>query len=283
MRKLLSVVSLATLSLLFPSQISVPVYHAPTARVHAVPVQQKTDIITPNDFLKSIGTPKVESKLDASVPQIRQFVHKVKMHSFLGGGHCTGTAIGPYALLLASHCEEPMDTIGLDAASDDIHIDKVVRDDHEHTILYLSNMTPFEHWATVDLSHKFLEGEDVVSMGNPANLNFLLRKGYLASAYGNDSEGHLWHLYMLPVFSGDSGSGVFDSKGDVIDVISMMANVGTPANSLNVMCAFPLKFTPEQIAEARAYKPKVTKKIVPLAHIFDTEEGDTAPPAADRP
>jgi hypothetical protein len=269
MRKLLSVICLVTLGLLIPSQISTPVYHAPAARVHAIPVQQKTDIIRPQDFLKNLGTPKPEPKLDSSVPQIRQFVHKVKMHSYIGAGHCTGTAIGPYALLLASHCEEPMDTIGLDEGSDDIHIDKIVRDDHEHSILYLSNMFPFQHWASVDLSHNFLEGEDVVSMGNPANLTFLLRKGYLASASGNDGEGHPWHLYMLPVFSGDSGSGIFDSKGDVIDVISMMVNVGTPANALNVMCAFPMKFTPEQIADARAYKPKVLKKVMPLLHLFD--------------
>ena len=55
----------------------------------------------------------------AQVPTVMQDAHRtthvISTRTILGGNRCSGTAIGPHALLTASHCEQP--NIGLDRKS----------------------------------------------------------------------------------------------------------------------------------------------------------------------
>lgn len=60
-----------------------------------------------------------------------------------------------------------------------------------------------------------------------------------------------WTIYDINGFFGDSGSGIFDSQGRVVGVISIEHSQVYEDAYMKVMGGLPIVFTPKQWLEAR--------------------------------
>ncbi len=183
--------------------------------------------------------------------------------------YCSATAIGPLALLTATHCELGTDEIviqGKDGAPDvDLKIERVVRDNYDHTIMYVSPIAlagyVFPAFASVDLAHKFGRGDDVFLIGNPHGFSNIFRKGYVSGSTlcdGLNQESIPEILIDVNVGEGDSGAGIFDSNGVLIGVVTGIEVHGAADESTayKMPYALVLNFTPGQIQEAASYGVK---------------------------
>jgi hypothetical protein len=187
--------------------------------------------------------------------------HTIAMDTVLDGNKCSATAVGPHALLTASHCELPTDRIFVD--TNKAMIGGVIRDGKDHTI-YLVDMT-FKNYAPLGPS-EFSQGDQIFIFGNPGDGVDLFRNGYVSGfrVYGDSQEPGKGKevLFDMNGFHGDSGAGIFNTDGEIISVVSFghIQQEGEKAKkdhewSFVMMGGFPLTFTPAQIATAKAFVP----------------------------
>jgi hypothetical protein len=175
---------------------------------------------------------------------------------------CSATAIGPQALLTATHCELPSNQLTLQGKGNNpditVIIDKQIRDGSDHTILLISGYK-FLSYALVDLEHKFDFGQDVFIIGNPHGFSNVFRRGYVAgsSSFSGFTEGIIPEVLLeIHTGEGDSGAAMFDANGTVIGLIDGNDIHG---NSLDDPQRFVMSYalvftlTPDQIKEAVAY------------------------------
>lgn len=182
-----------------------------------------------------------------------EVTHLIMQQTISDGAVCTATAIGPRALLTATHCENPTDDLEVDHHP--LQIMKRLRDGNDHTIYIMAN-TFFPVTVNVDET-ELSEGDDVFIIGNPTGYRKILRKGtfsgiYYADEPAEDGQDHRELIYDLNIGVGDSGAAVFDSKGDVTGVISMMVS----KDGFRLSQCFPLAFTQAQLDEAEGKLPK---------------------------
>lgn len=135
-------------------------------------------------------------------------------------GICTGVSVGPHALMLASHCEEPSTYVSIDGKVTKVAM--VLRDENDHTIFLVPDVT-FKYFANMNFKEPFI-GERVFLFGSAGTKTSLLyREGYysgkIISPHGLDL------LFVCPIISGDSGSPVFDMEGNLQGIVS--ANFGS--------------------------------------------------------
>jgi len=159
-------------------------------------------------------------------------------------GHCSGTVVGPHAILTAQHCFFDSNLIRLDSEKDPIHIAAAIIDGNDH-VIYLVDRT-FKTWASIN-ERTLIPNESVHIWGAPGHNSDVYRSGYFIKY---DTEKDLdpalkvqFENFILPTFGGDSGSGVFDENGNIVAVTSMGDK---SADSLDV----PLAFTPDQLDTA---------------------------------
>ena len=192
--------------------------------------------------------------------------HRISEKSIAGKAACSATSVGPHALLTASHCEIPTWTIYVDGTA--ATIDGLTRDDFDHTIYVLKDIT-FDDYVAIDTT-PFAVGDDVFMFGNPGQLTGLFRKGYVTSyrlpSLSEALSAALSGAELPPpvVFfdftgwHGDSGAAVFNSKGAVQGVVSFsftQSISGEPLDAMRLMGGYPLAFSPAAIKQAREYKP----------------------------
>lgn len=159
-------------------------------------------------------------------------------------GHCSGTVVGPHAILTAQHCFFDSNLIRLDSEKDPIHIVAAIIDGNDH-VIYIVDRT-FKTWASIN-ERPLIPNESVHIWGAPGHNSDVYRSGYFVKY---DTEKDLdpalkvqFENFILPTFGGDSGSGVFDENGNIVAVTSMGDK---SADSLDV----PLAFTPDQLDAA---------------------------------
>lgn len=158
-----------------------------------------------------------------------------------GGGHCSGTAVGPQLVLTASHCLD----VGRIVAIDDreAYALRVIHDGRDHALVRVS--VTFRRWAA--LGPAMQQGDRVRWIGNPAGEPDMYREGYVVRAHTDEV------LIDGPSFAGDSGAGLFDSRGRLVGVLlggKWWQSRGGAVFAVTL--AYPLAFTPEQWAEMRA-------------------------------
>lgn len=196
--------------------------------------------------------------------------HKASLHiaqqTVLTADQCSAVAIGPHAIMTASHCELPSDTLyiqNVDGANDnDIKIVDRIRDDNDHTIYLLKNVQ-FDTYVSVDLKDKLEQGEDVFMFGNPGEWADQLRKGYitgvlqdesLAAMFGGGSPDEV--LLDIKAWHGDSGAAIYNSKGDVILVLTGSEFQSRPddqKDSIRLTFGFKLAFKADDLARAISF------------------------------
>ena len=127
-------------------------------------------------------------------------------------GICSGTAIAPHVLATASHCLAD-DTL-VKVNDHPVTVIRVLDDGHDHSIVVVDRT--FTHYAPrVGVPHV---GDRVRWWGQPMGEPFVYREGYIAEVTDE--------VLMIdaPICHGDSGSGVFNDKGERVGIISAMSN-----------------------------------------------------------
>lgn len=156
-------------------------------------------------------------------------------------GHCSGTVVGPHAILTAQHCLRDSAFIRLDAEKNPIRIMAALFDNNDH-VIYIVDRT-FTTWTPI-VQRELVVNEPVHFWGAPGKNSDVYRIGYfqkMTTMKELDPDGKFqFQLFILPVFGGDSGSGILDESGNVIAVVSM---ADTSADNLDL----PLAFTPGQL------------------------------------
>lgn len=181
----------------------------------------------------------------------RAATHVIAQATISSAYQCSATAIGPHALLTASHCELPTDSLFMDESTDKVKIADRIRDEYDHTIYLLKGVT-FEHYSSVRLNDAFAQGEEVFVFGNPGTWENIFRRGYITGTCNRFPISQI--LYSFEDDHGDSGAGVFAADGALITVISRREPDGDPETAgLSLAASFALHFTPADITRAAKF------------------------------
>lgn len=191
----------------------------------------------------------------AAIPQaVLTKVHKATYYigqgTIAGIGTCSATAIGPQALMTATHCEQPTDMLLFRGLNTPATIVGRIRDGNDHTIYLLKNIH-FSDYVDVDLNDSQVQGEEVFIFGNPGTWRDILREGYIAGISQRGAR-----LFSFEADHGDSGSGVFNNTGKLIDIISQSVD-STPDEDddagVTMSASFPMAFVQAEIDQARVF------------------------------
>jgi hypothetical protein len=182
--------------------------------------------------------------------------YEIEFHTKLINEKCSATAIGPHALLTASHCEGPTEDILIDFMPHKVL--GIARDENEHTVFFVDDK--FYAWAKVSTEAMQL-GDDVFLFGNPGDMLDVLRKGYVSKMSADMDDDKAEFALDFNGWPGDSGAGIFNAKGELVGVVSMgHLHESEPDHTqwpaLKMMGGFPLRFTAEDYAEYSAEKMK---------------------------
>lgn len=198
------------------------------------------------------------AKVDPAVDKAHEASYHIAQGTVSSSGLCSATAIGPQALLTATHCEEPTDDIeivGSKIAGEAIIVARL-RDSLDHTIFLVKNIS-FPVWVDV-LQDKPELAQDVFSFGNPGDWIDIFQKGYIAGIkYDTSAFNRKPPLIFIAIqaYEGSSGSGVFNTDGVLIVVLSYAASQkdSDGAASISFAAAYPLHFEKAALDKARTF------------------------------
>lgn len=188
------------------------------------------------------------------IARVHDYTHAIDLETVTDSHSCSATAIGPHALLTATHCELGTDEISIDS-TDPVEIKGIARDKADHTIYYVD--ATFKTWATVNTTLPN-QGDIVFLFGNPGKYEDYFRQGYIVHIA--DAQGFLAkpddpsEITMdLNIWHGDSGSGVFNEYGELITVVSVGETLDDKSDNMTAKFAtgLEIKFTPELLAKVQ--------------------------------
>lgn len=188
----------------------------------------------------------------------RRAAHRVSY----GRGYCSATAIGPHALLTATHCDPKghVSTIHLDMVMGDYHIEKILTDGRDHDIYLidgpaLTNTVEYKVRPTKVGEHTHLYGSGQ-GCYPPRRLDGV-RVDYDDPSDVDADHGVV--KFTEPVIPGDSGSAVFNDDGTIGAVTTYLLDGESYlwgfASDPDTTLDFTPAFTPEQVQEAVAFQP----------------------------
>lgn len=137
------------------------------------------------------------------------------------GNLCGGTAVGRHTILTADHCVLAAEgEMLVDGQRADLKV--IARDGKDHVLLSTKLSLP----NVAKIGAPPLVGDDVFLFGPAHGLApVLLRRGYY-SGRASDQSGQTWNLFDLEIINGDSGSAIFNSKGEIIGTLSIILSLG---------------------------------------------------------
>lgn len=178
------------------------------------------------------------------------FTHIISMKTVLESHHCSATAIGPHALLTASHCEAATNKVTVDGK--ELSLLALDRDGMDHTILFVGNAQPFDLFAKVDATER-KRGDTAIVVGNPGNAVLYYRAGQYSGSMKDPDDGTPELMFNFRAAPGDSGGGIFDGNGGLYAVLNALINEGDDDAPMWVPVAFPLQFTKAQLLRAATF------------------------------
>jgi hypothetical protein len=173
-------------------------------------------------------------------------------------GVCTGTAIGPHALMTAHHCndEGDSDTIRLDMTlQEKFHIEKILTDGRDHDV-YLLDGPAFTNVAFYK-TRPIKVGEPVYVWGDgdgvypPRKLTGVEAKLFMEYSDVDARSGLA--MFTMKVIPGDSGSIVWSEDGYMLAVTTYLHLTENRVQDGTI--DFQLAFTDDQIIEAETFSP----------------------------
>lgn len=191
----------------------------------------------------------------ATITPERRATHMITYYGENGHtiGTCTGTVVGPHALLTAVHCDEgESTTISLDLSVRKFKIIGTIHDSRDHIIYHLDGPA-FKNIVTIHEREAVL-GETVTSYGDghrdfPQHTYF--GKAIVDANGGDTSEidaADGTHCFSIPVVPGDSGSAIYGIDGSIVAVVTYG---GTNGEEEPVAVGFALAFSPQELEEIK--------------------------------
>jgi hypothetical protein len=196
---------------------------------------------------------------------------------FVGEGLCTATAVGPHALLTATHCDEDdkVKKIKLDLAVQEFNILAKTTDGRDH-VIYIIDGPAFKNFILLQPGeHTARPAEHVHIYGGGGGAYPLpYKEGIQTHAVQDTSEvdhAEGLNFYTIPAIPGDSGSAIFGSDGRIIAVTTYKVEVPVDDNwdteddndVLHLDAGFDVNFTAAQLASVAQGKGD-TSLISPL-------------------
>ncbi len=193
--------------------------------------------------------------VDPKIERARKSGHYIAQEVLLvGENFCSATAIGPQALLTATHCELPDNALSIRGVDENVEIVERLRDGLDHTI-YLVRGTVFAEYADVDLSPVEVS-EDVFMFGNPGEWQDIYQRGYVAGVLHYQGKPDII-LFALQAFPGESGGGIFNSEGKLVAVLSSNIPQKNSDVEISRTGAFPLGFKQADFDRARTFSTPI--------------------------
>jgi len=167
-------------------------------------------------------------------------------------GTCSATAIGPHAILTASHCEMPTDFVRV--GDREAHVDKIIRDKQDHSIYLLGGIT-FTEFVEVK-QNEYEIGQEFHVWGAPSSFDHIYRHGYVAGVIPTSHSGRPAMLVLdFNGFLGDSGAGMLNNEGQLIGIVTGIDEKKAPTldSVFKMMGAYEMAFEPGDLHKARNY------------------------------
>ncbi len=211
----------------------------------------------------ALSTHKVKPQ-PVTFQQRTQHMVEFLSNAFLPGGQCTATAIGPHAILTASHCnesDEPLSILTLDYSTRRYNIVASKEDSHDHTI-YLIDGPPLRNYLPQSalLNTKPTRVGETVCVYGDGEGTFPPRRlcGGLAvlqqiEDFSDVDQDQGIQYYTLGILHGDSGSAIFGEDGRVVGLVTYgfgLDKRGEPAESA---AGFPLTFSEQDLQVAATF------------------------------
>lgn len=163
--------------------------------------------------------------------------HHIQFFNPFGWSKCSAIAVGPHTLLTAAHCVIGTGFISVDGTK--LVIVSTLYDEHDHMLIVVDG-TAFP--STVVMEQRDPRPDEHIRIwGWPGYAESVVpREGHLLTS----TTYRVPDRWQLPVFPGDSGSGLVTDNGTVITVLST-GNESAEAGTI------PLTFSPEQLKAIR--------------------------------
>lgn len=165
------------------------------------------------------------------IANVERSTHTIGLASSKPGvadAKCSAVAVSADRLLTATHCEKgdraitSLDGLGVPASL----ISKQIDDGHDHLLIIFSKPL-FNHWVKLANRMPFI-GEPIFSMGYSYGSNSIrFHAGYVSSYSVSSDRVDPITLYQLQNYFGDSGSGIFDQKGELLATESQLTLQGS--------------------------------------------------------
>lgn len=180
----------------------------------------------------ALGVAAIGDRQPPTPPKVQHSIERLYSHriAYLKDhereGYCTGTAVGPHALMTALHCDRgQIDTISLDLSVSEYHILGYASDGRDH-IIYLLDGPAFTKFVKVRPAKKISNGDHVFFYGDPqGGYPSLRRDGTVVSDVldGDWSEIDLaagTHSFSFESIPGDSGSAIYNDAGEIVGLVT---------------------------------------------------------------
>lgn len=155
-------------------------------------------------------------------------------------GVCSGTAVAADVILSAEHCWTTGRLRKINGFP--ANAMEIVKDGKDHALVRVN--VNFKRWAR--MGPRPVQGDRLRWFGNPAGEYDVYREGYVARTNGEET----W--LDARGFSGDSGSGLFDSAGRVTGVLTGIKSWKNLSGlRFDMIVVYPLAFTAEHWREIR--------------------------------
>jgi V8-like Glu-specific endopeptidase len=155
----------------------------------------------------------------AGVPS-RDYLKGTALRLEFTDGLCSGTSRGPHELSTAAHCVaggalvkvngKPVSVVG-------------IRETGPDAVIVSVRGIKFDRWPRVGVAK---QGDNVWWIGQPMGAPFQLRQGYVSGIWEGDV------LIAAATCVGDSGSGIFNERGELVGIVS---RIPTPRCSAFVL------------------------------------------------
>lgn len=162
--------------------------------------------------------------------------HALSVHLVAGDASCSGTIIGPHAILTATHC---FDGVPIKVDGETVRIRGRLDDGADHTIIMLDKTYP--RWARVGNAPR--QAQHVYYYGHPGGLIDQYREGRVSGK--SSDHGRIFTLYDINGWFGDSGAGIFNDDGELVGVVNVLVSTGG-SDPMHLMGSQPLRFTRDE-------------------------------------